>query len=166
MKAHDYFRSFYLRLWPRKSKPDLTKYYKSVHELPIYYWFELNKTGDLKNLLVNPSDDLTNGVISAYYFIKNEYFELFGTPAEYEKHLSSMKYYGLMMAKYLESGGERSLLTHIQITKMNLDKSEDGEPFDYSKMWAAVISKMATVPDIKKMSTFDFMSVYTSLSHG
>ena len=71
-----------------------------------------------------------------------------------------------MMAKYLESGGERSMLAHIQIARLGLDKAENGEPFDYTKMWAAVISKMATVPDIKKMSTFDFMSVYTSLSHG
>ncbi len=137
-----------------------------MHDLPIYNWYELNKTGDLKNLLKDPADNLTDGVIIAYYTIKDEYFELFGVPAEYEKHLNSMKYYGLMMAKYLESGGERSMLTHIQIAKLNLEHSKDEAPFDYSKMWAQVISRMATVPDIKKMSTFDFMSVYQSLQHG
>ena len=151
---------------PKNSKSDLTRYYLSVHELPVYNWFELNKTGELKHLLKDPTRELTNDVIRAYYTIKDEYFTLFGVPADYEKHLSSMRYYGLMMAKYLESGGERSMLTHIQVAKINLERGKEDKPFDYTKMWAAVISRMATVPDIKKFTTFDFMSVYISITRG
>ena len=137
-----------------------------MHTLPCYNWFELNKTGDLKHLLLNSGDELDDRVITAYYTLKNEYFNLFGIPADYEKHLSSMRYYGLLMADYLRSGGKQSLITHIKIARLGLDREGGSGSFDYTKMWAAVISKMATVPDIKKFPIFDFMSIYTSLSHG
>ncbi len=137
-----------------------------MHTLPCYNWFELNKTGNLKHLLLNPGDELDDQVITAYYTLKNEYFNKFGVPADYEKHLSSMRYYGLLMAGYLASGGKQSLITHIKIAKIGLDREGDSGSFDYPKMWAAVISRMASVPDIKKFPIFDFMSIYTTLQHG
>ena len=77
-----------------------------------------------------------------------------------------MRYYGLLMADYLRSGGKQSLVTHIKIARLGLNREGASGPFDYTKMWAAVISRMATVPDIKKMTIFDFMSIYTSLNRG
>lgn len=152
--------------WRGNFKKTSTEYYLSVHDLPIFNWFELNKTGDLSHLLKNQNDALTDEAITAYYTIKDQYFNLFGVPLEYDKHLSSMRYYGLMMAKYLESGGERSMLTHISIARLKLDHEKNEGTFDYSQMWAFVISKMSSVPSIKKMTTFDFMSLYNSLQHG
>lgn len=125
----------------------------------------LNESGQLK-WLCKPKKKIDYSAISAYNAIYDHYFKVFGTPKQYKTHLANVKSYCLKMCKYLKSGGsQRHLLTHIDIDKGSLASRPD-VAYAWQKEWAHVIKGMGHTPNIKTMSTFDFLSQKDILNNG
>lgn len=134
------------------------KYYQDLYDLPVWNWFQLHQTGELKYLAVNFKDfeGVTLEANEVYHRIYQHYFDTFGQPLEYQDNLKQEKRLALLMTEYLIKK-DRFLLTEIEILKHRLKADPSIVP-DYNKQWAYYCSKVSHGVDIKETTVYNFIS--------
>lgn len=68
-------------------------YYHSIEELPIFYWWKISETGDLKYLFIDGKIDvsLAPEIIETFDKMQDEYFSRYGIDEDFKKVLKLKK---------------------------------------------------------------------------
>lgn len=100
------------------------EYYKSIEELPIFNWFKIQETNDLKWLMKDPGD-CTKGQVSTLetYMQKmtDEYVDTFGISDEHRRILMLKTDIACLEIDFLLNG-DRKINTFLKIKRKELEK--------------------------------------------
>jgi hypothetical protein len=145
-------------LFTKKSR----KYYTSLSELPYYRWRKAIK-GDFQFCRIEDADTFNIEDVNVFKKLYNEYLELFGADADFDKVFNIKIKLVKLIDRYIQTN-DKSLLTFIEIEKINLKQIEDeknAQPKTNEDKILIHLSKWLgfSVMDDKKMTVVQFMNL-------
>lgn len=142
------------------------EYYKSLDEMPVFNWFKIQQTNDLKYMLVKirkVSVKEVKELESALHKLSNEYINTFGISDEYRRILELSRDIKVLEIDFILIK-ERSKLTMIELKKSELKAiSTSSSKTDLFKIKMHVNKYMGYDVDTKKTSVKEFYTIVESL---
>tara|TARA_R110001606_G_scaffold93417_4_gene207475 strand:- start:727 stop:1173 length:447 start_codon:yes stop_codon:yes gene_type:complete len=146
------------------------KYWKSIDELPIYYYYKVISTKDLIHLAYDlPANQnreyLTKTLQPAWDKIQIEYFDFMAKDKDFIASLEKDIRYQIKMIK-----ANISSLAYDKIAfegeKILKEKEDGGADFDYHQSIAYLENSLKFAIDDKKMSVVKYFSHFNRLKNG
>lgn len=142
------------------------EYYKSLDEMPVWNWFQIQKTNDLKYMLIKIrkiSDKDKKELEPGLKTLSNEYIDTFGISDEYRQILELSRDIRVLEIDFLLTG-DRSLLTMIEIKKVQLKAmAQENKRSDMFKIKMHADKYMGFSIDVKTTSVKEFYTIVESL---
>ena len=116
----------------------------------------VNKTGDLKYLLLNNKDKVDNELDNIWVKINDEFINEFGLP---DKYLDWLRYKEQAIKLYDEvyNGGEKWKITLAEVAERQADEvMNEGNRQTFSSLTAQVSKYMGFRVDIEKVTVSEF----------
>ena len=106
-----------------KSPEERYQVYRDIDVLPIGIWFEVNKTKDIKKLIISGNPPYKY-VDDCYFNIMDQYVKIFGISDSYKELLELKKKLRLAEIDFALTGN-RVLLNHVNMYKFQLKALEN-----------------------------------------
>lgn len=140
-----------------KSKLEL---YSSIHEMPIFNWWNLHRTNDLKWLMVNHKIPLTKRITKDLYElfdkINDEFTDEFGFTDEFREYLRQKKEIEIMKLDFMISG-DKTILTFLEIAQKELEKiTKEFEGGTFIEIKVALEKAMGFQINPKETTVYDY----------
>ena len=155
--------------------------YQGVRDLPIYYWDEADKTGDLSNILIY------NNPITRFYYqklrpkylqrrwkqIKDDFFNRIALDTDLKKHLNKRKKLTILHCEILEAalegkGSKANMLkTRFLILKRELEQKENKAKENITTLYEqkdAIEKYKGFYIDARKVPTLEFFQTIKRMS--
>jgi len=153
---------------PFTSKINL-KYYDSIEDMPVWNWFKVSETNDLKYLLKEDSILKENDrkllavVWDRIYF---EFLEVFGVPAKMQQVLSLRREILKLQTKMV-CKGRKDLEALIHIKGLELEALQaDSNKQELNTVTAFVSKQMGFRVDERKTTVKEFYTYLKMVSNG
>lgn len=142
------------------------EYYKSLDEMPVYNWFKIQQTNDLKYMLVKTRKVSTKEIEELEKGLKklsSEYIDTFGISDEYRQILELSRDIEVLKIDFILTQ-DRSLLTMIEIKKDQLKAiSQNKNKSDVHKLKMHADKYMGFSINTKETSVKEFYTIIESL---
>lgn len=138
------------------------KYYTSIDELPIWNWWQVSETGDLKYLCKDGFEEAPS--VDVWTKIHDEYLESYGLNDEFKKLLRLKKDWILKQSKFIVEGDAfSSTLADITEHKIN-DIINSGSKMSKEDVIIFLEEKLGREIDPKKLTVKkynDYLKYYS-----
>jgi len=143
------------------------KIYKSIKQLPISIWWEMNHEGKFERLVLNGSFS-ENELYNCYLNLLQEYYDEFGVSEEYERFMKAKLNYAKKLADFvIKQEGSSMMFLEMAKIDMNdlapkkIDEKTKRKLYDY----IADIEKVFTgcEKDEEKLTTHKFYTYQKNL---
>lgn len=142
------------------------EYYKSLDEMPVYNWFKIQQTNDLKYMLVKTRKVSTKEIEELEKGLKklsSEYIDTFGISDEYKRILELSRDIEVLKIDFILTK-DRSLLTMIELKKIELKViTENKTKSDIHKIKMHADKYMGFSINTKETSVKEFYTIIESL---
>lgn len=154
MKAEKNLLKKFYQYWLQKlEKNHLNRYYTSIHDLPVYNWWEIHEKGDF-NLLLKKGK-LTKHALQVFRNLKKEFHDTFGLHPQFETYMN--KLIDLEIAKNKVAMGDKLEKTFVKILEKELQEIKGQQNEEDNNHFVASMEKYYGFPiETKQTSTFKF----------
>ena len=133
--------------------------YNTIHELPMWNFFMINKTEDYKYLfkVYDPNEKVTQKLVLLWQKINTELFDELGVSNEMQDHFRAIRRLNIAKIDALIHGGAYLTLYELeqkQFERMKSNNSASEESFYKSKI--GVEKVVGTFLDLKKISVYEY----------
>lgn len=143
--------------------------YKSIDDMPIYNWFKIHDTGDLKHLLINKDRLSEEGKIiiqRRWKKVYDQYLKRFGFGDSFTWLIEKQRQIALLMIEKAETGNlvlETFIdLAEAEIEKKNIETKKTSSDFFEIKNF--VEKEVGFRIDVKQCSVSEFYSYVKTLN--
>lgn len=138
------------------------RYYQSIEDLPVWNWWKIHETKDLKYIL-KVDKKLTKHSNDIFDSIYSEFIRTFGVSENYKQYLEKLVEIEIAEIDMLLND-DRALETFIDIMKIELDELKGaGGNSTYMDAAIAVEKNMGFKLNSKETSVFEFYSYIKAL---
>jgi hypothetical protein len=138
------------------------RYYKSIEDFPIWNWWKVHETKDLKYLL-KENKRLTKHSADIFDKIYSEFIRTFGISDNYKEYMDKIIEIDIAENEMI-LGGDSSMETFIDIMKEELkDLNASSSNGTYIDTAIAVEKNMGFKLNAKELSVFEYYSYIESL---
>lgn len=149
-------------LYKKFEKQYSRRYYQSVEDLPVWNWWKIHETKDLKYLLKQDKKVTVhaNGIFDKIY---SEFISIFGVGENYKRYLEKLIEIDIAETDKILNN-DPSLDTFIDIMKIELDEIKSStEGGSYMDTAITVEKNMGFKLNTKEISVFEYYSYIKSL---
>lgn len=134
--------------------------FDSIHVMPIFNWWNLHKTNDLKWLMVDHKVPLTKRIIKDLYELfdklNDEFIKEFGFAEEFKEYLEKKREIELLKLE-VSFGTDLTAKTFLDIAEKELEKmNKDFEGGNFSNIKASLEKAMGFQINPKETSVYDY----------
>ena len=142
--------------------------YKGIYDLPTFNWWELNETNDLKYLLLDPKQEITNKLKvklnQRYSIIKDQFFDDIALDFEVESFILK----NIKLAEYrcdiiMDIDRDRNMTAFLflerEIKAMQQEVATSGKKFDNLKSKAVLEKSQGYYIDTRVMPIAEYHSI-------
>lgn len=138
---------------------NLTKYYKSIKELPISIWSDIRQTGNV-SLLIKKGKLSKGRLIKLWVGLQDEYLANFGAGESYQRFMELRYKRAVLMAKFLETKDmnyRQQILFLDKDIEIESKNFEGGAEFEETYGW--LIDEMKVSIPLNKTTVYEFYSM-------
>ena len=106
------------------------KTYQSIEFLPIWNWYEILKTGDLKHLFISGKGRVNEKIGLLWDSLQDEYIEVFGLDDKFIKRINLLKQKAILNYEFILTK-DRFINTKLSILDADLDELNSGEAIGF-----------------------------------
>ena len=135
------------------------KFYKSIDELPIYYWNQIKETGDLSNLIVNYNGEQVtkyqqHQLKQIYEDLNKQFFDKFGKQDSYQEQIQELsQLYIWKIEGVLDNNPAAKIYARAEEKKM-----QSRETLNFDTTMAIIQRKLGFYVTAKQMTTTDYFT--------
>jgi hypothetical protein len=139
-------------------------YYDSIEVLPIWNWYEITQTGELKYLMKDHKYNDKKPLLKTWYSIHNEYLDGYGRSDDFNNILRLKKKWIEKTSQFVLTG-DRFKLTEIDIIEADMAEiAKANNSMDKDEMVIFLEQKLGRELNLKEMSTkkwFDYIKYFS-----
>ena len=141
------------------------KTYNSIEFLPIWNWYEILKTGDLKHLFINGKGRVSENITELWDKIQDEYINHFGLDEKFIKRIKLLKQKALLNYEFIITK-DRFINTKLSILEADLDELNSGEAIDFYSLKNHLEKYMGFRIDTKEYTVIEWHTALKNMSNG
>ena len=141
------------------------KTYQSIEFLPIWNWYEILKTGDLKHLFISGKGRVNENIGLLWDSLQDEYIEVFGLDEKFIKRINLLKQKAILNYEFILTK-DRFINTKLSILDADLDELNSGEAIGFYSLKDHLEKYKGFRIDPKETTVIEWHTALKNMSNG
>ena len=139
--------------------------YKSIESLPIWNWYEILKTGDLKHLFINGKGRVSERIGELWDELQDQYINEFGLDDKFKKKLKLLKKKAILNYDFIITG-DRFINTKLSIVEADLNELDTEQGISFHELKDHLEKYKGFRIDTKITSVIEWHYALKNMSNG
>jgi len=141
------------------------KTYQSIEFMPIWNWYEILKTGDLKHLFISGKGRVNEKIGVLWDQLQDEYIYLFGLDEKFTKRIKLLKKKAILNYEYILTK-DRFINTKLAILEADLEQLNSGEAIGFYSLKDHLEKYKGFRIDPKEFTVIEWHTALKNMSNG
>lgn len=139
--------------------------YQSIEFMPVWNWFEILKTGDLKHLFISGKGRVSERLGELWDTLQDEYITEFGLDDKFKKKLRLLKEKALLNYEFIITG-DRFINTQLSIVDADLEELNEGQGITFYELKDHLEKYKGFRIDTKETTVIEWHYALKNMSNG
>lgn len=139
--------------------------YQSIEFMPVWNWFEILKTGDLKHLFISGKGRVSEKLGELWDTLQDEYITEFGLDDKFKKKLRLLKEKALLNYEFIITG-DRFINTQLSIVDADLEELNEGQGITFYELKDHLEKYKGFRIDTKETTVIEWHYALKNMSNG
>ena len=141
------------------------KTYNSIEFMPIWNWYEILKTGDLKHLFISGSGRVSNKLVDLWDILQDQYITEFGLDDSFKKQIRLLKEKAKLNYDFILTK-DPFINTQLSIVDADLKELNTGKSVGFYEMKSHLEKYKGFRIPVKEVTVIEWFTDLKNMSNG